>query len=133
MNPKDTIRMLQDWIKAETDRKHSMAVKYIEENVDLIDTDLQKFMDDCPNNCKLEVYKMLLKAGIDMKNYVINGTLKQWENYIHDTNPQYHKYYYPIDYKEEIDKHITEILDWKKDWRHDTIVLDTIPAIPEIE
>lgn len=92
---------------------HSKAVKYIEENVDLIDTDLQKFVDDCPKSYQLEVYAILLKAGIDMKDYVINGTLKQWENYIHDSNPQFHQYY-TIDYKQKIDD-MTETITWKTD------------------
>lgn len=133
MNPKDytyLITNLQDWIKAETDKKHSMAVKYIEENVDLIDTDLQKFMDDCPSSCEFEVYEMLLKAGIDMKDYVFNSTLKQWDNYIHDANPQFHQYY-KIDYKQKIDECVDKMITWKTDWRHDAIVLDTIPAVEE--
>ena len=128
MNPKDyTITM---WLKSETDKKHSMAVKYIEENVDLIDTDLQKFMDDCPKSCELEVYEMLLKAGIDMKDYVVNSTLKHWSNYIHDVNPQFHQYY-TIDYKQMIDEYTTDAIKWKTDWRSDCIVLDTIPAVKE--
>ena len=131
MNLKDTITMLQDWIKAETNKAHSMAVKYIEENVDLIDTDLQKFMDNCPSSCQLEVYEMLLKAGIDMKDYVVNSNLKKWANFIHDTNPQYHQYHYTIDYKKEMDEYIEKTITWKTDWRHDAIVLDTIPAIEE--
>ena len=130
MNPKDTITMLQDWIKAETNKAHSMAVKYIEENVDLIDTDLQKFMDNCPRSCQLEVYEMLLKAGIDMKDYVFRGILKQWDNYIHDANPQFHQYY-TIDYKQKLDEYIDKTITWKTDWRHDAIVLDTIPAVEE--
>lgn len=117
----------EDWIKAETDKKHSVAVKYIEENVDLIDTDLQKFMDDCPSSCHIEVYEMLLKAGIDMKDYVINGALKQWNSYIHDANPQFHQYY-TIDYKEQLDKYITDTIEWKIDYLSDCIVLDTIPV-----
>ena len=131
MNPKDTITTLQDWIKAETNKAHSMAVKYIEENVDLIDTDLQKFMDDCPSSCQFEVYEMLLKAGIDMKDYVFRGILKKWDAYIHDANPQYHQYQYTIDYKKEMDEYIDKLITWKTDWRHDAIVLDTIPAIEE--
>lgn len=131
MHPDKMITLLQSWIEFETKKKHSMAVKYIEENVDLIDTDLQKFMDDCPASCSLEVYEMLLKAGVDMKDYVINGTLKQWENYIHDANPQFQQYY-TVDYEEKLDKYITETLKWKTDWRHDAIVLDTIPAIEEV-
>ena len=131
MNPKDyTITMLQNWIKSETDKKHSMAVKYIEENVDLIDTDLQKFMDDCPSSCQLEVYEMLLKAGIDMKDYVFNSTLKQWDNYIHDANPQF-KQWYTIDYAQKTDEYITETKNWKIDWKSDCIVLDTLGGVIE--
>ena len=133
MPPKDytnTITMLQDWIKAEDDKKHSMAVKYIEENVDLIDTDLQKFMDDCPRICQLEVFEMLLKAGIDMKDYVVNNTLKKWDNYIHDANPQFHQYY-TIDYKEKLNEYIDKTITWKTNWKSDYIALDTIPAVEE--
>ena len=124
-----TLTMLQDWIKSETNKKHSMAIKYIEENVDLIDVDLQKFMDDCPSSCQLEVYEMLLKASIDLRGYVMNSTLKKWDMYIHDANSQFHQYY-TIDYKQKIDD-MTETITWKTDWKHDTIVLDTIPAIEE--
>ena len=123
MPPKDyinTITTLQDWIKAETNKVHSMAVKYIEENVDLIDADLQKFMDNCPSSCHLEVYEMLLKAGINMKDYVINGILKRWDNYIHDANPQFHSCY-KIDYTQKTDEYISETQNWKTDWRYDTI------------
>ena len=130
MNPKDMITWLQDWTEKENRKIHSMAVKYIEENVDLIDTDLQKFMDDCPTSCQIEVYDMLLKAGIDMKDYVVNSTLKHWSNYIHDANPQFHQYY-TIDYKQKIDEYIDKTITWKTDWRHDAIVLDTIPTVEE--
>lgn len=130
MNPKDMITWLQKEQEIENKWKHSMAVKYIEENVDLIDTDLQKFMDDCPTSCQLEVYEMLLKAGIDMKDYVFNGSLKQWSNYIHDANPQFQQYY-TIDYKQKLDEYIDKTIMWKTDWRHDAIVLDTIPAVEE--
>lgn len=130
MPPKDyAIKKLQDWIDTETNKKHSMAVKYIEENVDLIDTDLQKFMDDCPTYCRLEVCDMLLKAGIDMKEYAINSTLKKWDNYIHDANPQFSQYDYTQ--KTYTYDYISETIDWKTDWRHDTIVLDTIPYVAE--
>ena len=132
MEPKyyNTLTMLQDWINSAAKKTHLIAVKYIEENVDLIDTDLQKFMDNCPSSCQLEVYEMLLKAGIDMKNYVINDALKQWDKYIHDANPQLHQYY-TIDYEKKIDSYIKDTVTWKTDWRHDSIVLDTIPVIEE--
>lgn len=131
MNSLETIRLLQDWLKAEEDKKHSMAVKYIEENVDLIDTNLQKFMDDCPSSCQLEVYEMLLKAGIDTEEYTFRGAIKQWEQYLHDVNNPYVQQYATIDYKKKLDDVIDQTLTWKTDWRHDSIVLDTIPAIKE--
>ena len=125
MHPKNTLTALQDWIKAEIDKNHSIAVRYIEDNIDLIDTDLQKFMDDCPKSCQLEVYEMLLKAGIDMKDYTFNKSLKRY-----DLNPQFQQYY-TIDYKEKMDEYITETISWKTDWLHDAIVLDTIPVMNE--
>lgn len=131
MNPKDyKIGWLQDWIKAEEDKKHSMAVKYIEENVDLIDTDLQKFMEECPSSCHLEVYEMLLKAGIDMKDYTINRSLKQWDIYIHDANSQLNQEF-TIDYKQEMDEYIDKTINWKMDYLFDCSVLDTLPAVEE--
>ena len=128
MHPKDyyTITMLQDWFKAEEDKKHSMAVNYIEENVNLIDTDLQKFLDGCPSSCQLEVYEMLLKAGIDTSDYVISGALKHWENYIHDANQ-----YYTIDYKQKMQEYITDTINWKTEWLDDVMVLNTLGGVVE--
>ena len=123
MTPSDTLTMILDWVSAESDKKHSRAVKYIEENVDLVDADLQKFMDDCPPSCLSEVYEMLLKAGIDMKGYVLNGSLK----HVYDPNPQW----YTIDYKQKLDEYIDRVITWKTDWQRNAIVLDTIPAVEE--
>ena len=112
MPPKDYTLLtttLQDWIESEATKAHLIAVKYIEENVDLIDTDLQKFMDDCPRSCQLEVYEMLLKAGIDMKDYVIRGVLKQWDNYMHDANLQFNQYY-TIDYNLKMNEYMDKII-----------------------
>lgn len=126
MNPKDAIDLLQQYVDEQQTVRRAKAMKYIEDNVDLIDVDLQEFMDNCPNSCQLEVYEMLLKAGIDMKDYVFNGSLKQWVNYIHDVNQ-----YYTINYKQQMDEYIDNTITWKTDQRHDTIVLDTIPAVEE--
>ena len=130
MNP----RLIQDWIDSVNDKAHSMAVKYIEKNVDLIDTDLQKFMDDCPTSCRFEVYEMLVKAGIDMTDCVVDKSYYHKKivggRDVNCANP-YLKQLYTIEYKEKLDKYITETLTWKTDWRHDAIVLDTIPAVEE--
>ena len=84
MDPKSIYRTLDNWLKAQQTSRHSLAVKYIEENVDLIDTDLQKFLDNCPNSCYMEVYEMLLKAGIDTKDCIFREGLKKFDSYIHD-------------------------------------------------
>lgn len=110
MNPKDAIDLLQQYVDEQQTVRRAKAMKYIEDNVDLIDVDLQKFMDNCPNSCQLEVYEMLLKAGIDMKDYVFNGSLKQWVNYIHDVNQ-----YYTINYKQQMDEYIDNTITWKTD------------------
>ena len=130
MNPKDCTLWLYDYFKAETDKKHSMAVKYIEENVDLIDTDLQKFMEDCPDSCQREVYEMLLEAGIDMKDYAFNDSFKQYTKYVYDFNSKSHQYY-TIDYKQKLNEYIDSTINWKTDWRSDCIVFDTIPVVNE--
>ena len=116
MNPKDTLTALQDWIRAQTDKAHSMAVKYIEDNVDLIDTDLQKFMENCPRSCDLEVYEMLLKAGIDMKDHIVSGSLKQWSNYIHAN---------------KMNDYIKKTITYKSQYMFDSIVIDDIPVVNE--
>lgn len=111
MHPKKFTITIQDWINKEEDKKHSLAVRYIEENVDLIDTDLQQFMDNCPKSFQLEVCSMLLKAGIDMKDYLFKECLNKWV-YMHDANP-YLSQCYTIDYEEEIDNYIKETLTQK--------------------
>lgn len=124
------IKTFEDWIKAEDAKKHSMAVKYIEENVDLVDVDLQKFMDNCPTSCQSEVYAMLLKAGIDMTEYVRNSTLKKWDMYIHDINPQFQQYY-AFDSRETLNKFMEETITWKPVRERDWFVLDTFSTIEE--
>ena len=109
MPTKGIIDSLDVWIRKLENRNYLEAVKYIEENVDLIDTDLQKFMDDCPTSCQIEVYKMLLKAGIDMKDYVFRDVIKQWDNYIHDANLQFNQYY-TIDYNLNMNEYIDKII-----------------------
>ena len=127
MPPKNYTRtILEDWFKAETDKARSIAIKYIEENVDLIESDLQKFMDDCPRVCQIEVYEMLLKAGIDMGDYVHNSSLKRWDRYIHDTN----QYYTTIDYKQQL-KYVSDIIEWETKWLDDAIASDTLEGVVE--
>lgn len=128
MNPKDLIDLLQRQLDEEQATRRAKAMKYIEDNVDLIDVDLQEFMDNCPDSCHLEVYEMLLKAGIDMKDYVVNNTLKHFDKYIHDTSPLFHPYY-TVDCSQKWDT--TKTIKWEPDRLSDCIVLDTISAVEE--
>lgn len=123
-------RSFEEWLEAEKNKKHSLAVKYIEENVDLIDTDLEKFINDCPPICQMEVYEMLLKAGIDLTEYAVSASLKKWETFIHDVNPQFHQYY-KIDYNEKIEEFRTEAIKREIDWLSDYIVLDTLGGVAD--
>ena len=116
MPPKNTTSWLTDWIEQEKNKKHYLAVKYIEENVDLIDIDLQKFMDDCPSSCQIEVYEMLLKAGIDMTSYVVDNTIKLYNSYTK----------YTCEYK--TDEYI-ETISWKPTWTIETVVSDSDSAV----
>lgn len=79
----DTLQMLQDWINKEDILAHDLAVSYIKSNSDLLDTNLEEFVRNCPPSCKLKVAEMLLKAGIELSNI----SLKTWEKSIFDTNP----------------------------------------------
>lgn len=73
------------WLKEMNEKKHSRACAYIEKNVDLIDEDLQKFIDNCPQYCLQVVCEMLIKAGIDIKGYNRNSIKQQKiANYILD-------------------------------------------------
>lgn len=65
MNSSNTLQTLQDWIDALKRQEYDLAVSYIKSNSDLLDTNLEEFIRNCPTSCKLQVEEMLLKAGIE--------------------------------------------------------------------
>ena len=117
MPPKNTITWLTDWVEQEQNKKHSLAVRYIEENVDLIDIDLQKFIDACPSSCQIQVYEMLVEAGIDMTSCVLNDTIKLYSSYIKYT----HEY--------RADEYMKATQMWQPAWTIETVVSDLDSAV----
>lgn len=103
MNPSATLQMLQVWIDELSRQEHDLAVNYIKSNSDLLDTNLEEFVRNCPPSCKLEVKGMLLKAGIEVPDM----SLKTWEKFIFDTK--------------------------SKDYMANTCKWITIDTIPEVE
>ena len=92
MNPRDAIFFFDDWITANKEKQHSQAVKYIQDNVDILDTDLDKFLEGCPRSCAIEVVEMLQKAGIDVTYPVIKTTLKQYDQYVWTSDKTWQKF-----------------------------------------
>ena len=114
MNPLDTLQMLQDWIHELDRQQHDLAVNYIKSNSDLLDTNLEEFVRNCPPSCKLEVKKMLLKAGIE----VPDTSLKQWDKLLSD---------YVKTYKIYHEKNFKDYMENACNW----ITIDTIPEVEE--
>ena len=96
---------LEEWVQEQNKRIHSLAVKYIENHVDLLETDLVAFMKCCPSSCHIEVYEMLLKAGIDMKSYTVPSSFKK---YVYNTSS-----IHTIDYKQKLDDYIEKAVTYK--------------------
>ena len=96
--------MLQAWIDELDRQAHDLAVSYIKSNSDLLDTNIEEFIKNCPPSCELQVKEMLLKAGIEFPDM----SLKKWEKFIFDTNSK--------DY-------MTNTCKW--------ITIDTIPEVEE--
>lgn len=72
--------------------------RYVEEYIDLIDTDLQKFVNDCPEVIREKVIKILKDADIDLSDVVISANdIKWWydsntyttKQYVYETSSSY--------------------------------------------
>ena len=103
----DTIKMLQDWIDELNRQEHDLAVSYIKSHSDLLDTDMEEFVRNCPPSCKLKVEEMLLKAGIEFPDM----SLKKWHMLLYDYAKTYN-----IDYQKSFDDYISYTLSNKSDW-----------------
>lgn len=119
MNPRDITYFFDDWITANKERQHSQAVKYIQDNMDMLDTNLEKFLEGCPRSCATEVVEMLEKAGVDVTYPVIKATLKQYDQYLWTSDKTWQKF--AVEYKTKLDTYIEQTLSWKPEWHYDTV------------
>lgn len=101
------LQMLQDWINELDSQAHDLAVSYIKSNSDLLDTNLEEFIRNCPTVCKLPVKEMLLKAGIEFPDM----SLKQYDKLLSGYVKTYN-----IDYQKSFEDYISYTLSNKSDW-----------------
>ena len=59
-------QVLYDWNKAMTVTQNELAKTYIEENIDLLEEDIEKFIQECPELAYSTVVSMLKQAGIEV-------------------------------------------------------------------
>ena len=89
MDSLNTLQMIQDWINELDYQAHDLAVSYIKSNSDLLDTNLEEFIRNCPASCTLKVEDMLLKAGIELPAIGFpEASLKNWEKFMFSTHPK---------------------------------------------
>ena len=128
MDPKSVI---DQWIIEHSFAPRKLAMKYIEKNIELLETDIDAFLNRCPEHIYVEVRAMLAEADIPVPSSEANKSSQNLKYYMYDGGSRYQQYY-TIDYTKKMDEYITKAIEeWKADWRYDTIVLDTIPAVEE--
>lgn len=115
----DTLQMIQNWINKQDSQAHDLAVSYIKSNSDLLDTNLEEFIRNCPPSCELKVREMLLKAGIEFPDTSLKKYEKLLSGYVKTYN---------IDYQENFEDYISYTLSNKSDWT----IIDTSPVLEEI-
>lgn len=79
-----TYKSINEYISSFVKKNQADARSYIEHNIDLLDTDLVKFFDDCPATLFMDVVTELKLAGVDcseaVKNHLKNITEKAIKN-----------------------------------------------------
>lgn len=88
-------KSINEYISSFVKKNQADARSYIEHNVDLLDTDLVKFFDDCPATLFMDVVTELKLAGVDcseaVKKHMLNSierAIKSGDIYLRelDTN-----------------------------------------------
>ena len=84
-------KSIEEYLESFAKEARRNARSYIENNVDLLDTDAVKFFDGCPTTLFMDVVTKLNLAGIDcseaMKKHFLNITERAIKNsgiYLHD-------------------------------------------------
>lgn len=76
MHPKSYEDMIQDIILKSITETDKSAQKYIETNIDLLETDLQKFVNKCPFDIVANVMSILEKSGINTEGIIYSPSMK---------------------------------------------------------
>ena len=97
MNPKE----IQYWIDQVDRKTYDLAVSYIKSNSELLNTNLEEFIRNCPPSCDLKVWEMLLKAGIELPD----TSLKKYDKLLSDYVKTYE-----IDYQKSFEDYISYTL-----------------------
>lgn len=66
MEPNVFFDLVNDFIQREHEESRSRAVEYIQNNIHTLESDVKKFIKDCPADCVSSVCSMLMKAGIEI-------------------------------------------------------------------
>ena len=119
MTQLDALRLMQYWINKQDSQAHDLAVSYIKSNSDLLDTNIDEFIKNCPEGCKLKVEEMLLKAGIEFPDTSLKKYDKLLPDYIRADK---------IDYQKSLDDYTSYTLNNKSNWT----VMDTGPVMEGI-
>lgn len=89
-------KSVQDYIDSFVKKNQADARNYIEHNIDLLDTDLIRFFDDCPATLFMDVVTELNLAGIDcseaVKKHMLNSierAIKSGAKYLYELDTTY--------------------------------------------
>lgn len=126
MNPKDVSSWLSQYQTIMQDHREALAQQYIENNIELLDTNIDEFIGNCSLDCVLEVIAILKAAGIDITDTIqrieeatmsLNEILRTNEIYIHDAFEvqKWRKFWTEkwVSYDLAADK---DVVAWKGDW-----------------
>lgn len=70
MNPKDASSWMSQWQTRMQNHKEALAQQYIENNIELLETDVDEFIDNCSLEYVSEVVAILKAADIDVSDAI---------------------------------------------------------------
>lgn len=93
MNPKDVSSWISQYLTNVQKHKDAQAQQYIENNIELLETNIDEFIGNCPFEYASEVIAILKAAGIEVTDVIqrsverdiaMNELLRTGNMYIHD-------------------------------------------------
>lgn len=80
MNPKDVSSWLSQYQTIMQDHREALAQQYIENNIELLETDIDEFLGNCSLDYVLEVIAILKAAGIEVTDALQRGIEQDTKN-----------------------------------------------------